>query len=647
MRKVKVNRVKFVNFGCIREFEADINDDITQVLGKNGVGKTHIKEGFADVFTDKTFAGTKVDDIRPHDNDGKPKNYEPIERSVSFDYTDEDGMTTSYEVKKVRSAKFHRDGTFDKNDNTCYVDGFEYKPKAFAEFMARIIGDDAVAYGMTPNPFLETIRKSTPEARAILERVSQYDVNKFIEEHPEFKEVATLMKGHSGEETKRKLKKAASDVSKAIDKKRTEIEYENRTYKPSSIDMDEQSKLIDGYVEEIKKCDAEMAAIDDASRSVDADAKKLISLKYEQASIIAKANEDAHRRQNESIRALSDRKWELKRFESEISSMETLIASEEEKKCRHEKSRENDAQLWREVKNAQFNPNDKICSYCGQPLPDEKVELLIERFNEKKQARIDSIVASGKQSQTEIKRCEAKIENYKAAIVDLKAKIDATRQDIQNLESEVNVEISDIDPLSVPEYVEIGKQISEIEIKIPVGNDLSQKKKTIWDKKNIASARCSEARMLVDNAISAKNKHESMIAQLEDELRKLAQEHANVQKQRDMIDEFSKESNKALEDHVNQYFKHFRFKMLDETADGTLYETCQIIVNGTEYFGGLNHGDRMLVDVDLVRGFQEMLQIRLPIFIDDCESLDPDRIPKIDGQLITLRRTDDPVLTIK
>ena len=41
-----------------------------------------------------------------------------------------------------------------------------------------------------------------------------------------------------------------------------------------------------------------------------------------------------------------------------------------------------------------------------------------------------------------------------------------------------------------------------------------------------------------------------------------------------------------------------------------------------------------------------MNSIRLPIWIDDTESLDENRIPDVKRQLIVIRRTDDEVLNV-
>ena len=69
-------------------------------------------------------------------------------------------------------------------------------------------------------------------------------------------------------------------------------------------------------------------------------------------------------------------------------------------------------------------------------------------------------------------------------------------------------------------------------------------------------------------------------------------------------------------------------------------ETCKMICNGIDYNSGLNHSDKILCEVDLLNGLQEMNGLNLPIWIDDSESIDKSRIPVLDRQMIVLRVTD-------
>ena len=66
-----------------------------------------------------------------------------------------------------------------------------------------------------------------------------------------------------------------------------------------------------------------------------------------------------------------------------------------------------------------------------------------------------------------------------------------------------------------------------------------------------------------------------------------------------------------------------------------------MICNGIDYNSGLNHSDKILCEVDLLNGLQEMNGLNLPVWIDDSESVNVDRLPTLDRQMIVLRVMDD------
>lgn len=69
-------------------------------------------------------------------------------------------------------------------------------------------------------------------------------------------------------------------------------------------------------------------------------------------------------------------------------------------------------------------------------------------------------------------------------------------------------------------------------------------------------------------------------------------------------------------------------------------ETCKMICNGVNYFDGLNYSDKILCDIDLLRGLQALNGLNLPIFVDNSESVNATRLPSAEQQMIVLRVTD-------
>ena len=87
--------------------------------------------------------------------------------------------------------------------------------------------------------------------------------------------------------------------------------------------------------------------------------------------------------------------------------------------------------------------------------------------------------------------------------------------------------------------------------------------------------------------------------------------------------------------------------MFRPLINGDTEECCEFIYNGEPYGQRLNHGARILVEIDICRAFQKKYVVEIPIIVDDTESVDDWRIPDIESQLVLLKRTDEKELSVK
>ena len=140
--------------------------------------------------------------------------------------------------------------------------------------------------------------------------------------------------------------------------------------------------------------------------------------------------------------------------------------------------------------------------------------------------------------------------------------------------------------------------------------------------------------------LAAVTEKEKRVAELNEELKDLGQVQADIEKNIDTVLNFSIQKNKALAEKINPYFKHIQFSFLDYTIEGNPVETCKMICNGVNYFDGLNYSDKILCDIDLLRGLQALNSLNLPIFVDNSESINTNRLPNTEQQMIVLRVTD-------
>ena len=172
-------------------------------------------------------------------------------------------------------------------------------------------------------------------------------------------------------------------------------------------------------------------------------------------------------------------------------------------------------------------------------------------------------------------------------------------------------------------------------------NSGKEKRKQLSEEKQKYFSEIAKLEAGLHSLENAKKDKEGRIDSLEEDLKAFSQIGADLERQIDELLEFSLRKNECIAEKINPYFKHLNFQFLDYTIEGNLVETCKIMCHGINYMDGLNHGDKILCEADMVSGFQKMNDVRLPIFIDDAESLDSDRIPEFEQQLILLIRSDN------
>ena len=141
--------------------------------------------------------------------------------------------------------------------------------------------------------------------------------------------------------------------------------------------------------------------------------------------------------------------------------------------------------------------------------------------------------------------------------------------------------------------------------------------------------------------------HRTRIKELTDKQLQTAQSIANEEKMLDLLKDYQRAKIDLVTDEINSYFTVIKWQFYKEQINGGFAEVCLPLVNGTSYDGLLNHGDKLLAEIDLCSAFQKKAGVTCPIIIDDTESLDEWRIPKIDSQLICIRRTDDKSLIVE
>lgn len=656
MKKVTLKKLSVENY---KKFEAREFDFAgrTEVSGRNRQGKTSLMDAYFDVLTGKLADGTLPNNIR-RKVDGEEVD-DPVVRELVIDV---DG--TEYVIqKKTKKGK-------SSNTVEYYVNGIKRNKTEYMEILRRIADPDTIAMCSNARVFLNEIQKATAKARETLGGIAGFSESQFRAEHPEYEWIKNEgVEGDSIEEIlkarRRDLRKAKSDVD--------DIAKQIRKEQSRQVECDETLPAQrDDLIDLLKENEKQEKVLSDASREYDRISIELAGLKRSRDALVEKAGKSI-RENHDRITSLlytlkSDKKnaenklrlaeMDLEHANKGIERHKAALAQAKKKYTEALKEKwDGDTELTA-IRGEEFDPELAICPTCGQTLPEEQVETAKRKFEFNKQSRIskklgekeqfeknkrtklEQITEDGNEASEGLKTANETKKEAEAAIETTKKEITSLALEIAETEKEAEKPIPEPDMSDDEEYKAVCDKISALEESLNgIGNGENDRALLSNNRHSLeAKLRDVEAKIKAQTA-RLEGKANNLEA-MQEEQKKLSQKQANIQQKVDQLTKYSIEKNKALAAVINPHFKHFQFQFLDYTQDGEPMETCRMICNGIDYANGLNHSDRILCDIDLVMGLQEMNDLRLPVWVDDTESINSDRIPRLDTQMILLKVSD-------
>lgn len=610
----------------------------TKVSGRNREGKSTIRDAWFDILTGKMADGSQPDSIRPHDENGAEINKIDVIREVEIEVDGEPVTIEKRTAQKWRKSRGQSDEAFCGNETTYIVDGFEKKAKEFQRWQECIADPDVLLMCSNAKPFLNLMQKSTAEARGMLERMSGFSLEEFIGGNPEYTEIQKITRGNSVEDSLKKLRRNLREQEKEVESIRTKLEYEKgRNSDP--VDAEAVSREIAELKAELEYVEAEEEEVNKIVAAYDERSDRILSLKFQQSDLAFKANEGL-RGKRKSLEDEILKSEESKRvLERELESASNKAKWEEQELKRISDELQTTREDWKKTINEEFDRNLLVCPTCGRELPEEQADRISADFEERKSKRIAEITERGNMLAESMKKERAEKNRAEEKCSELKKKIEELSEQISKKSEEHN-RLPEAEDLSGnEEYQAVTRQIAEEEKALKSLGSLSERRMEIGKKKDVLTRAIFEKRAQVKTVEMEQESKKRRVEFLTGALKEEAQRCADIEKKIDLLTDFSIQKNRALSETINSHFHHFQFAFSDVTQDGSKFETLKIVCGGTTYFGGLNGGDQRLVEIDLCRGLQEMNGLCLPIWVDEANTIDEERIPvNLAQQLILIER---------
>lgn len=647
MRIVHIFAQNFCKFYGKNTLDTDFSMK-TVLSGQNEVGKSTVKRIILDVLNCHDENDREITGIRPHDENGVEIDDVDIVRAVTFEICGK-----AKNLKKVTRQKRNKKGEITGSVTDYSINDVPYKMADYNQY----INDNMTELGVLPFCLnaMTLLNKSQAEQRlALASYFGTHTDEEICDIFPQFAELKPMfddgdvdqlkkvcrgkLNGTGGRNGSKGLVKERDEISTRIDTIHStneytdlaELELQKKTYEPQLKEIEDKLSDYNKILEDKQKA-----------------TEDIMNLKFELSDMERKANADNQKKRMELQLQLDGFNASIHKTESMIRAGKTSIKTSEREIEDCTIDLEKVRADWKKAKKLAFDESSVNCPMCGQKLPEDKIESMRNEFDERKAKNLKELEDKGNALLNDSKKLKQAIEDRKKEIVDLEVELTGLTIRHDAITKELGDLPTDVDMTDNSEYQALKATIGEKEKALADENDTSELIRKLKNERNELLRQVSSTNARIELGVANNKRIDDSIADLEDKRKDLNQEIADWERKLDLLKEFTRKKNELLQADVNKYLDFATAKLFRPLLNGDTEECCDFVYNGEAYARNLNHGARMLTEVDICRAFQKVANVNFPIIIDDTESVDDWRIPQIDNQLILLKHTQDKELVIE
>lgn len=642
--KIILELITITNFKGIEKLEVEFSEK-TVISGTNGVGKTTIYDAFLWCLFGKDSKDRMNYELSNNTIDYNAENQYSGSVLIVLDI---DG--TSYKLERTARQNWVKR----RGDVTLYLDGFDYgysiddvpcQATEYKEFIASIINEDL--FKLLTNTSAFTNLKPEIQRQELGKLIGEIDTDAILSQFPELKvELETrdieavkarikaqktpikeqIKQVPSNIETLQKqlpVTKTWSAIEKSIKDKKSEIEtIESEmmgaisSIEPLRLKRSEERAAIDWKQRELANKRIDFDA--NEQKAVSEIKKQIANIEADNAGIDSK-NKNIERSNSDKLRA----KKELESSKVELS--EKLKVLNDERKVLLSSFNEINGRLFTAQK----------CNFCGQELPEDKVEEFRVKFETQKRTDIQNNIAKGKAKKTEIENCEEKIKEAETKL------LDDSRWTLESMTSKIGysdlteklarAKASMKDYSETEEYKTLQDEIKRLTDSLTVipqadNMTLIARKRELQSEIEALQSELKDRETIekLNSAIKEEQKSKTI----------LNQELANLERLENQAIVFERQNASMLEEKANEVFAVCKFQLFDFDKSGNMKDICEPTLNGVK-FSTLSNGEKVLVGLDIINTLSNHYDLHPVIFIDNAEGFSKEY--EINSQVVELR----------
>jgi hypothetical protein len=633
---LKITHIRLQNFCKHKESETDLYGT-TSISGCNATGKSTVKRAIYWVLNLKDENGKEISGIRPHDENGNDIDGVVTEVELVLD----SGIT----LRKSYYQKKNKSGEAIGNVTDCYVNDIPKKAGEYAKYLQELIPSDLCVNAQS------FLRMDAAKRRSLLEETfGKHTTDEIIDLYPEFEPIREMLKVGTIAELKKRCNVAIKGDKnhKGLEQQLEDIPVRINEIEKQKVDIDvaELELSRNAINEQLEDNKAKQDDLSKQMEEIDKASDGILELKFQVNDLIRQANEENYRVRTEVEKRMSGKRFLASNTDRTIKETEKDISDTKLKIRDYKEDIDKLRRKYKDTQNLEFDENSLICSYCGQEYPKEKKDEFRSEFERHKAEELKTIEENGKRMKSEIEIEQETLRTLELELAGHEKSLEMLNASITGLRNQLCKLPPIIDILERADIVELENQIEEKEKSFKENsNSFFATKSSLKDEESNLQSQLIEIEKQIaksENNVAI----DERIAELQKEQKELSQKIADEERTLNYLKEFDRKKNELLEESVNSNFEYIQFKMFEPQLNGELKDICQPVVHGESYDRNLNHGAKILAEIDICRAFQRANNVILPIITDDTESLDSWRVPNMENQIIMIRRSDDKKLTV-
>ena len=656
MKKIRIKKLRLLNFCGIRDAEYEFSDKLTIVSGGNGRGKSTIANAIMYVLFGTDMAGNTLD-IKTFNENHEIIKEIPHEAELTL-------LVDGDEIVLKRTLTDAWKGSECKNTYKYYVDGDVTTAGDFKKVVEDICPDSVFRRISSATNFC-----SLPwqKQRELLESLADPDTSLDIAQGDErFIFLVEELKKKSIADLIHHIKYKRKEVQKQLDAVPVRLAELDKSL-PEAQDWEalsaEKTKLNEQLVElankmqEIRTGGADKVRLDAIRKKIDFAEKRKRNMEQGAMNL---ATEQATKHQSDVITA----NIAVKKAQSLVDDLKATMRGYTESEIHAKDKKEECERKVVDINNRldelsksrwSWNAEDGICPHCGQPLPAEDVERIKkeskDRFNERKSnasKKIQEEFNGIQQEYTDAKNLLEKLDNDRMVTTNQLVKANKTLKEAEHKKLEVDAEKPKTYEQILAEkeeYQQVVKEIADLQEELnepsassgenaemlvglekerePIGIRYNEVLELLATKETYD--RISE---LIEKAKQDKESYQNQLDELDEKL--------------DLANEYNKKSCQLLEENVNGHFSYVKWSMFTQDLDGNMKPYCECYHDGVPY-SRLNGAAKVNAGIDIANTFSRFYEVSAPMVLDECESVN-DPIYSGDQQQIRLKVTTDDKL---